>query len=144
MWDYGAGHISTDEARELIAALNDNLGNDQVHFYPGVSYRHICKLRGREDTLLATCTPPPDFPGKPIAEFMPHGQGSDLLRDLMKRSEAVLREHPVNVKRRARGDIPATMLWLFLGSGQVPDMPLFKQIYGLRAAATSAVYFILF
>lgn len=139
MWDYSSGHISTEEARPLIAALNESLGNDQIHFYPGVSYRHICKIGGREDTLLATCTPPHDIPDKPIDEFMPRGSGSDLLRDLMKRSEVVLREHPVNVGRRSRGDIPASMIWLFWGSGQVPDMPSFQQIYGLGAAVTSAV-----
>ncbi|MCD6299996.1 MAG: cofactor-independent phosphoglycerate mutase [Dehalococcoidales bacterium] len=139
MWSYSAGHISTEEARELITALNEDLGNDQVHFYPGVSYRHICHLKGREDTLSATCTPPHDIPDKPIAEFLPHGPGSDLLLDLMRRSEAVLRDHPVNVKRRAGGDIPATMLWLFWGSGKAPDMPSFKQVNGLDAAMTSAV-----
>ncbi len=139
MWDYSSGHISTDEAQALIVALNEGLGNDQVHFYPGVSYRHICKLKGREDALLATCTPPHDIPDKPISEFLPGGPGSDLLRDVMERSEAVLRDHPVNVKRRSRGDIPATMIWLFWGSGKVPDMPLFKQIYGLDAAMTSGV-----
>ncbi len=139
MWDYSSGHISTDEAQQLIGALNESLGNDRIHFYPGVSYRHICKLKGREDTLLATCTPPHDIPNKPIDEFLPEGPGSELLRNLMERSQAVLHEHPVNIKRRARGDIPATMLWLFWGSGKVPDMPPFKQIYGLDAALTSAV-----
>ena len=139
MWSYSSGYITTDEARELIAALNEDLGSDQVHFYPGVSYRHICQFRGREDTLLATCTPPHDIPDKPIAEFLPQGPGSDLLRDLMIRSEAVLRDHPVNVKRQARGDIPATMIWLFWGSGKLADMPSFKQVYGLDAAMTSAV-----
>jgi len=139
MWDYSSGHISTGEAQALIAALDESLGNDQIHFYPGVSYRHICKLKGREDTLLATCTPPHDIPGKPIDEFLPRGQGSELLRDLMARSEVVLREHPVNIERRSRGDIPATMIWLFWGSGKVPDMPPFKKVYGLEAAITSGV-----
>jgi 2,3-bisphosphoglycerate-independent phosphoglycerate mutase len=139
MWDYSAGHISTGEAKQLISALEDNLGSDQVHFYPGVSYRHICKINGREDTLLATCTPPHDIPDKPINEFVPKGQGSNLLRDLMMRSEVVLYDHPVNVKRRAVGDIPATMIWLFWGSGKVPDMPSFKQVYGLDVAMTSGV-----
>jgi len=139
MWDHSSGHISTSEAQQIIAALNESLGNDQVHFYPGVSYRHICQLKGREDTLLATCTPPHDILDKPIAEFLPRGPGSDLLRDLMKRSEAVIRDHPMNVKRKARGDIPATMIWLFWSSGRVPDMPAFKQMYGLDAAMTSAV-----
>ncbi len=139
MWDYSSGHISTNEAQQLIEALNESLGSDKVHFYSGISYRHICKLKGREDTLLATCIPPHDIPGKPIDEFLPKGPGSELLRDLMERSPAVLWEHPVNIKRRSRGDIPATMLWLFWGSGKVPDMPAFKQIYGLNAAMTSAV-----
>jgi len=139
MWDYSSGHISSSEAQQLIAALNESLGNDQVHFYPGVSYRHICKLKGREDTLLATCTPPHDIPDKPVSEFLPSGPGSDLLRDLMKRSQVVLQDHPVNIERRSRGDIPATMIWLFWGSGKVPDVPPFKQIYGLGGAATSAI-----
>jgi len=139
MWDYSAGHISTSEAQQLIGALNESLGSDKVHFYSGVGYRHLCKLKGREDTLLAACTPPHDIHDKLIDEFLPKGPGSELLRDLMERSQAVLWEHPVNIKRRARGDIPATMLWLFWGSGRVPDMPAFKQIYGLNAAITSAV-----
>jgi len=139
MWSYSSGYISTPEAQPLISALNETLGSDKIHFYPGVSYRHICQLKGRGDTLLATCTPPHDIPDKPIDEFLPKGRGSDLLRDLMKRSEAVLRDHPINIERRSRGDIPATMIWLFWGSGKIPDMPPFKQVYGLRAAMTSGV-----
>ena len=139
MWSYSSGYISTDEARVLIAALNERLGSDKVHFHPGVSYRHICKIKGREDTLLATCTPPHDIPDKFISEFLPHGQGSDLLRDLMASSEAVLKGHPVNIERQARGDIPATMIWLFWGSGRILEMPPFKQVYGLDAAMTSGV-----
>ncbi len=139
MWDYSSGHISNEEARQLIDALNGSLGSDQVHFYPGISYRHICKLKGQEDTLQAICTPPHDIPGKPIAGFLPRGDGSDLLCQLMKRSEAVLREHPVNQVRRFRGDTPASMIWLFWGSGQVPEMPPFRQAYGLSAAMTSGV-----
>lgn len=139
MWDYSSGHISTSQAQQLISSLEENLGGDKVHFYSGVSYRHICKISGREDSLLAICTPPHDIPDKPIDEFMPKGRGSELLRDLMKRSEVVLHNHPVNVERRARGDVPATMIWLFWGSGRVPDMPPFKQIYGLDAAMTSGV-----
>jgi 2,3-bisphosphoglycerate-independent phosphoglycerate mutase len=139
MRSYSSGHIDTDEAHALIAALNEKLGSDEISFYPGVRYRHICKIKGHDDTLLATCTPPHDIPDKPIAEFLPQGPGSDLLRDLMERSKAVLKEHQVNVERQARGDIPATMVWLFWGSGQIPEMPPFKQVYGLGAAMTSGV-----
>ncbi len=139
MWSYSSGHISTDEAQTLIATLNEKLANDGIHFFPGVSYRHICKLKGREETLQAICTPPHDIPDKPIAGYLPRGAGSEILRDLMKSSESVLRDHPVNRARLSRGEIPATMLWLFWGSGRVPDMPAFKQVYGLRAAMTSGV-----
>jgi 2,3-bisphosphoglycerate-independent phosphoglycerate mutase len=139
MWSYSCGHISTGEARALIASLNEELGNDEVHFYPGVSYRHICKIKGRTDALLASCTPPHDIPNKAIDEFLPQGPGSDLLRGLMAQSEPVLRDHPVNVERRTRGDVPATMIWLFWGSGKIPDMPAFKKVYGLDAAVTSGV-----
>jgi 2,3-bisphosphoglycerate-independent phosphoglycerate mutase len=139
MWDYSSGHISTDDAQPLIATLNEKLGSDNIRFYPGVSYRHICKIKGGEESLMATCTPPHDIPGKPIDEFLPRGQGSQRLRDLMARSEAVLRDHPVNMARVARGDSPATMIWLFWGSGQLPDMPAFKSVYGLEAALTSGV-----
>ena len=139
MWSYSCGHISTGEGQALIATLNEKLGNDEVQLYPGVSYRHLCKIKGREDTLLASCTPPHDIPDKPIAKFLPKGPGSDMLRELMARSELVLRDHPVNIERRARGDIPATMIWLFWGSGKIPDMPAFKEAYGLDAAVISGV-----
>jgi len=139
MRDYSSGHIGTEEARQLIDALNESLGNEQVRFYPGISYRHICKLMGQEDTLLATCTPPHDIPDKLIDGFLPQGPGSVALRDLMLRSEIVLREHPVNLKRRSRGNTPVSMIWLFWGSGQIPDMPSFPKVYGLSAALTSGV-----
>jgi 2,3-bisphosphoglycerate-independent phosphoglycerate mutase len=139
MWDYSAGHISSGEAKELINSLNQSLGNDRIHFYPGVSYRHICKLKGSEETLSASCTPPHDIPDKPVRDFLPRGRGSEILRDIMKRSEAVLKDHPINIKRISRGDIPATSIWLFWGSGRAPEMPQFREVYGLGAALTSGV-----
>jgi len=139
MWSYSSGYISTEEAHNLIDALNKALGNDEVRFYPGVSYRHICKISGHEETLRAECTPPHDIPGREIGEFLPRGQGSELLRDLMARSEAVLASHAVNRERKGRGAIPATILWLFWGSSRLPDMPSFQSRYGLNAAMTSGV-----
>ncbi|MFH1639496.1 MAG: 2,3-bisphosphoglycerate-independent phosphoglycerate mutase [Chloroflexota bacterium] len=139
MHDYSGGHITSEEAGALIAALNENLGGDGVCFYPGVSYRNICKLTGHDDTLGATCTPPHDIPGRSIREFLPDGPGSGLLRDLMRRSEAVLAGHHVNRERQQRGLPAANMLWLFWGSGQATPMPDFRKRYGVRAAITSAV-----
>ncbi|MGD0795387.1 MAG: cofactor-independent phosphoglycerate mutase [Dehalococcoidales bacterium] len=139
MRDYSAGHIGSEEAKAIIVTLNEKLGSGLIKFYPGVSYRHILKLKGHEDSLKANCTPPHDIPGKPIGEYLPRGAGSEILRDLMARSEAVLKDHPVNISRKARGELPATNIWLFWGSGQVPPMPAFKKVYGIKAAMTSGV-----
>ena len=139
MRDYSAGHIGTAEAGELIKTLNEKLGSDEVKFYPGLSYRHILKLKGHEESLKAKCTPPHDIPGKPAKDYLPQGPGSDILRDLMARSETLLRSHQINVARRQRGETPVTTIWLFWGSGQVPEMPAFKKSYGLNAAMTSGV-----
>jgi 2,3-bisphosphoglycerate-independent phosphoglycerate mutase len=139
MWDYSAGHIGDSDAHALIDALNKRLGNETIHFYPGVSYRHICKIKGHTDTLKAVCTPPHDIPNKPIDKYLPHGPGSHPLRDLMSRSIQVLRDHPVNKARKSRGEPPATMIWLFWGSGEIPRLPSFKNAYGISAALTSGV-----
>jgi len=125
MRDYSAGHISDSEAHALVAALQEGMGDGAISFYPGIGYRHICKVKDHEDTLGASCTPPHDIPGKPIEEYLPQGPGSGLLRDLMARSVDVLRDHPVNRAREARGEPQATMIWLFWGSGRIPELPGF-------------------
>jgi len=139
MRDYSAGHIDTEGAGRLIEALSEKLGTDAVSFYPGLSYRHIVKIRGGDDTLQAICTPPHDISGRSIDEFMPRGPGSELLLKLMKGSEEVLGEHPVNLERQARGELPANMAWLFWGSGKEAAIPVFKEAYGFDAVVTSAV-----
>jgi len=139
MKDYSAGHITTKEAAELIRALETALGSERLIFYSGVSYRHILKIKDGEETLRASCTPPHDIPGQPVSGYLPKGTGSRRLRDLMRHSEAVLREHPVNQARISRGQEPATTIWLFWGSGKIPQVPPFREVYGLKAAMTSGV-----
>jgi 2,3-bisphosphoglycerate-independent phosphoglycerate mutase len=139
MNDYSAGHISSAEAAEIIKSLNKELGGKDITFYPGVGFRHILKIRGCEETLKARCTPPHDIPGQPVKDYLPQGLGSDLLLDLMRRSETLLKSHKINEKRLQRGEPSATTIWLFWGSGEVPAMPGFKQAYGLSAALTSGV-----
>jgi len=139
MDDYSGGHITTAEAGEIIQTLNEKLGGEDVTFYPGLSYRHILKLRGHAGALKAACTPPHDIPGKKISGYLPRGEGSKFLRDLMARSQDALRGHQINQARLARGDKPVTHIWLFWGSGRVPEMPPFSEAYGLKAALTSGV-----
>jgi 2,3-bisphosphoglycerate-independent phosphoglycerate mutase len=139
MRDYSAGHIHSDEAAELIRFLNSKLGIDSLTLFPGVGYRHILKLKNRPETLNAVCTPPHDISEQPVENYLPQGEGADYLRDIMTRSAELLKDHPINQARIARGELPATSLWLFWGSGPLPDMPSFKDRYGLSAAITSGV-----
>ncbi len=139
MADYSAGHITSAEAAELIAAVNANLGRTDVRYYPGVAYRHICRIEGHDETLLADCTPAHNIWNKEIADYLPRGKGSRFLIDLMNESRLVFKEHPVNKKRTERGLLPATMLWLFWGSADSNPMPAFKELYGVSGAMTSAV-----
>jgi 2,3-bisphosphoglycerate-independent phosphoglycerate mutase len=139
MQDYSAGHITTPEARELISDVDQALGGTKTHFFPGVSYRHILKLRDQKKALDAVCTPPHDIAGQPVKKHLPKGTGSMLLKDLMKRSEAVLANHPVNLARISRGELPATTIWLFWPSGQVPSLKPFQQIFGVKGAMITGV-----
>ncbi|NLE08853.1 MAG: cofactor-independent phosphoglycerate mutase [Dehalococcoidales bacterium] len=139
MHDYSAGHISTPEAKAMIRTLNEKLGNEIVEFYPGLNYRHILKIKGREDVLLAECTPPHDISGRTVEEYRPKGPGSEFLDDLMRKSEEILKDHPINRARRIVGDPTADTIWLFWGSARAAGMPSFRKKYGLKASVTSAV-----
>jgi 2,3-bisphosphoglycerate-independent phosphoglycerate mutase len=139
MVSHSAGHISTGEATAIIETLNEKLGSDAIRFFPGISYRHICRITGHEDTLDAICTPPHDITDRRVGEYLPHGRGSELLRELMKKSESVLAGHPVNQERKRQGKLPVTSVWLFWPSGRLPEMPSFRKLHGLRASLTSGV-----
>jgi len=139
MLSYSSGHIENDESHQLVDALNDQLGNEIVKFYAGVGYRHLLKIKGHTETAHAVCTPPHDISGKAVAEYMPKGRGSRLLNHLMQNSQDVLRQQVVNYQRVARGQMPATSIWLFWGSGSVPRIPSFMEMFQLSAALTSGV-----
>jgi 2,3-bisphosphoglycerate-independent phosphoglycerate mutase len=139
MQSYSAGHITTEESAKLIDALNESLGSDSIHFYTGVNYRHLLKIKGHSEVVKAVCRPPHDITDKDIEEYLPHGKGSQLLRQLMLDSVEVLERHQVNTNRRAWNELPANMIWLFWGSGQIPHMPPFKRVHGKTVAITSSV-----
>lgn len=139
MRSHSAGLIGDGEAGELVEALNAGLGDDTFRIHHGVSYRGICKVRGRPETLRAKCTPPHDIPDQPVERHLPAGPGSEFLRNMMQASRTVLAGHPVNEARLAGGKEPATMMWLFWGSGSPAPMPAFRDMRGLRAAMTSGV-----
>lgn len=133
--NHSAGHISTDEATELIEFLNDRLGSDAIHFYPGVSYRHLLKIQGGDKHI--TCTPPHDVPGTPFRNVMikadvPAAEATaTLLNDLILRSQELLATHPVNMRRIALGKDPANSIWPW-SAGYRPSMHTMGELYGIR------------
>lgn len=139
MWSYSAGQIGNSESHQLIASLQQSLNDERVSFYPGVGYRHICTIKEGEECLKAVCTPPHEIPGEPISAFLPRGEGSELLLALIKRSQKVLEDHPINQERQQQGKLPANLIWLFWGGEKPPELPQFCQSYGLSAALTSGV-----
>ena len=135
--DYSAGHIETDESAQLIKTANERFGKYGLRFHPGVSYRHLAVISGVE-YAKTQCTPPHDISGKAIEAYLPAGTGSELLREVMRRSEALLKDHPINKQRLQQGKTPATMFW-FWGQGTAAAFPPFRTAYGLRGACISAV-----
>ena len=136
MKDYSAGEITTAEARELVAFLQEKLGDERFSFHPGVSYRHCLIIaHGSTDMQL---TPPHDISGKRIGEYLPKGDFAAELTDLIKRANALLSEHPINKKRVLNGQNPANSIW-FWGQGTRPALENFEQRYGLKGGMVSAV-----
>jgi 2,3-bisphosphoglycerate-independent phosphoglycerate mutase len=155
MRDFTAEHISSAEARELMAALQreyDSLKGDRAYrlatggdvpleFHPGVQYRNILLCRRCGDELFSSETrtqPPHDIPDRPAAEHLPTGPGADFLVAWMERSKAVLADHPVNRARRAAKQRPATQVWLW-GQGRAPSLRPFREVHGKQGAIISAV-----
>ena len=135
--DHSADEISTPEADELIRALEEGLGNEYRKFYTGVSYRHCLIWKNGNDTY--NFMRPHDILGRRIGEYLPRPEdgGAEFLQ-LMKDSFEILNHHPVNEARRARGLKPANSAWLW-SPGKKPQLPNFKERWGLDAAVISAV-----
>jgi 2,3-bisphosphoglycerate-independent phosphoglycerate mutase len=136
MVDFSAGHITNTEAAELIHTINAELGGDDIEFYPGVSYRHLMVWHNGKEHMQTT--PPHDITEKPIAGYLPTGEGGDRLRALMTKSQAILAAHPINRHRQERAHRPASSIWLW-GQGRRPAIPTLAERFGLSGAVISAV-----
>jgi 2,3-bisphosphoglycerate-independent phosphoglycerate mutase len=147
--NHSAGHISSEEAFELIRFLDKKMGNENIRFHPGVSYRHLMVIRGGSKALR--CTPPHDVMGTPFRNVFPSAiadgnpgnssprETADLLKYLILRSRYLLMDHPVNLKRISVGKDPANCIWPW-SPGYRPVMPTLHEMFGIgRSAAISAV-----
>ncbi|QGJ69242.1 Cofactor-independent phosphoglycerate mutase [Planctomycetales bacterium 10988] len=143
MKDFTAGHISTEEATELLKSMQESLTEDYLEFVPGVSYRNLLLYRGESKPAPFSrdtrSTPPHDLTDDSVANDFPRGPGSDLLNRLMSESLSLFEKHPVNEKRQAEGKLPATNVWLW-GLGQAPDLTPFAELHhGIRGRMITAV-----
>ena len=150
--NHSAGHITTPEADVLVKYLQEKLGNERVHFYTGVQYRHLLVIKGGDKRIA--CTPPHDVPLKPYRPLMvkplpgtehitqPEGgaeltpaQTADLINNLIVRSQELLENHPINLKRKAEGKDPANSIWPW-SPGYRPQMePLAEKYPQIRKGA---------
>lgn len=142
MRDFTADHISSEEARALLASLNEAHGAEHLQFVPGVSYRNLLLWRGAgHQAPFSTdtrATPPHDLTDKSVLDDFPRGPGSDWLNEMMQDSLATFAEHPVNAARTASGKLPATNVWLW-GLGRTPALAPFQQSYGRSGKMITAV-----
>lgn len=135
--DYCAGDISTEEAKILIDYLAQHFNSEEFALYAGVSYRH-CLIWNNGTLDVGTLTPPHDITGNPIKEYLPNHPNSKKLLDMMEKSYELLKNHPLNLERVARGERPANSMW-FWGEGVRKPLASFYEKYGLKGTMISAV-----
>jgi len=140
--NHSSGHISTEESHILIDFLNEKLANEIIEFHKGISFRHLLVIKGGNNDLMFT--PPHDVPGTRFKDVMIKPTSSNgnetcnLLNDLILKSQELLKDHPVNLKRVAEGKDPANSVW-FWSSGYKPSMRTLNDKYGISGAVISAV-----
>lgn len=136
--NHSAGHISTEEATELIHFLDEKLNDGTVSFYPGVSYRHLLKMKGGNKDL--DCTAPHDVVGTPFDNVLIKATSKDAektasyLNDLILKSQELLKDHPINKKRIAEGKDPANSIWPW-SAGYRPQMQTLQELYGIKSGS---------
>lgn len=136
MLDYSAGEITTEESTQLIEAVAKELDTDKIKFYPGISYRHLCVWNGGSTNV--ELTPPHDISDRVVGEYLPKGDGAEKLYEMMRASEKILSDHPINKARKEKGLNPANSIWVW-GEGTKPSVDNFYEKYGIKGAVISAV-----
>jgi 2,3-bisphosphoglycerate-independent phosphoglycerate mutase len=135
MDDATAGLITSEEARDLIDAVNEQLGSEIIQFFPGSGHRHLMVwVNGKP---RAVCVDPQSLVGRSIVDSLPAGDGADVLRKLMDASLMILRDHPVNEERREAGQKPANCFWLW-GEGRAIPRPSLSERFGVPGVVVSA------
>ena len=136
MTDFSAGNIPTVESNPLITSLQEELGSELFHFYPGISYRHLMISRNNLSDLVTF--PPHDYIGKNVAEHWNRYLQYPELQLMLESACRLLENHPVNKQRLQKGQLAANAIWLW-GEGKTPTMPTIEAQFGLQGSLISAV-----
>ncbi len=134
--DFTAGHITSEEAAELMTSLNGQPGLEDLRFYPGVAYRHIMVWAG--GPTGAETRAPHDHVGDLLDGVLPRGEGSGRLREAFWRAHELLSSHGVNRRRRNEGHNPGNGIWPW-GQGRVKSAPSFRERFGVGGSVIGAV-----
>lgn len=133
--NHHGGHLTTDESTELIDLLNERLGSDRVRFVKGIQYRHLLIIKGGNKYI--NCAPPHDHPNEEWRKLLIRPEKghehealdtATLLNELIIKSQDVLYNAPLNVKRRAEGKDEANSIWPW-GGGYRPQMKTLSEMY---------------
>ncbi|MCJ7596387.1 MAG: cofactor-independent phosphoglycerate mutase, partial [Desulfobacterales bacterium] len=135
MISHSSGDIPAEEAGEIVADLKGALNRPDISIYRGVGYRHL--LVWKKGPEEAVTIPPHDVLGQNMASYLTHSANNPVA-EIIRRSWPILKDHPVNLKRRRAGYNEANSIWLW-GQGKAPKLPLFQDKYGLRGAVICAV-----
>lgn len=139
--NHSAGHISNEEAHQLISSLKEEIETENIKLYPGVSYRHLLVIKDGINNI--ECTPPHDVPGTPFNDVLVKSTNgnrdtTDLLNNLITTSQNILNQHPINQKRISEGKDPGNSIWPW-SPGNKPEMKTLHERYGISGAMISAV-----
>ena len=134
MDDISAGGLETEEARELIDAINEQLVSENIQFYLGHQARHLMVWVG--GNVKMSCRNPQEALGRPIDRHLPTGEGAKILCELMEASRAILRHHPVNQERIDAGLKPANCLWPW-GQSKPVELSTVKEQWSIQGAVIS-------
>ncbi len=141
MEDFTAGHISSEEARQIIQDIEGEMGTETIRFCPGLSYRHLMVWKGganQKGLENLPLVPPHDIVGKEISDYLPKVGGEDGILELLTRSQILLKGHPINLSRMENGLKPANSIWLW-GQGRRPQIPTLVEKFGVEGSVISAV-----
>ncbi len=138
MNDFTSDHIDSRLSEIIMNELAANISTPGIEFYPGVSYRNIVVWRNYPYKKIAETIPPHDIQDEKVEKYLPSGDGSDVLRELMSISKSIIADSSAVKEgiKNFNGNPESIWLW---GGGRRPDMDTLMNRFELYGHTISAV-----